>query len=92
MYPHLNVFSLGCVGSLQQLLSRTYSTAIIYDEPTITLKSLKKHAMSQRDINTISREIHEGEGRLQSMRGKLSDVYLNLGIPSAHLPDELTWD
>lgn len=86
MYKHLNVYCLGCVGTLKQILARTYNAAIIEDKSTITLEYIKKHVMSTRDMNKISREINEGENLFQEMNGEYAAIYLNLGIPSAHLP------
>lgn len=62
--------SLGCIGLVKRWLSRALGEALDRDEKTLTERMLRKHTAPPDKLNTIFREIREGERRLEEDRAE----------------------
>lgn len=72
--------SIGCVGVLKDWLTRALSSAIEAGEPTVTLKHLKKHALTPGECRQIASEAVEGENRLLEYESSTHELRRLLGL------------
>lgn len=72
--------SLGCVGTLKNWLTRTLKDALDEDSETITLKQLKRRALSVAQCQRMFAEILEGERQLSETEADAQNLRSLLGL------------
>lgn len=75
--------SLGCIGVLKDLLTRSLATALARAAPTLTPDLVEEH-VDWPALEQMAREIHEGEAPpTRPQGGRASTVGALLGLPAA---------
>ncbi|MDZ7953291.1 ATP-binding protein [Nostoc sp. DedQUE09] len=80
--------SLGCIGILKDWLTRALKVSLDEGAKTLTLKHLKQRAWSVAQLQTMLKEIQEGEKQLTEGAEKHKQLYQSLGL-TEELPIEL---
>lgn len=80
--------SLGCIGILKDWLARALKVSLDEGAKTLTLKHLKQRAWSVAQLQTMLKEIQEGEKQLTESAEKHKQLYQALGL-SEELPIQL---
>lgn len=65
-YQYIYEHSAGCVGILKEWLYRALAAAVEQDKKTVSRDLLESHALPDRKLIRISREISEGESALSA--------------------------
>lgn len=79
-WEFLYVRSIGCVGILRNWLTRTLAAALIDSEKTLTLKSLRQHALVIPQCEKIAAEAVEGEQLLSVQSESATHLLKLLGL------------
>lgn len=72
--------SLGCVGILKDWLTRALRDVLSNSDKTLTLKHLERRAWSVAQLQTMLKEIIEGERQLIEDSQKRQQLYESLGL------------
>jgi SOS response regulatory protein OraA/RecX len=72
--------SLGCIGILKDWLTRSLKDALDDGSETLTLQHLQRRSWSVAQLETMLKEIQEGEKQLTEDAGKRRQLYLTLGL------------
>lgn len=87
-WEYLYAGSLGCIGILKDWLTRALKDALNEGAKTLTTKHLELRASSVAQLQTMLKEIQEGENELTESAGKRKQLYLALGL-EGEPPDQL---
>ncbi|MGK7933190.1 MAG: ATP-binding protein [Microcystaceae cyanobacterium] len=79
-WEYLYERSLGCVGTLKNWLTRTLKDALDEGSDTITLKQLKRRALSVAQCQRMFAEILEGERQLSQTEADAQNLRSLLGL------------
>ena len=79
-WEYLYERSLGCVGILKNWSRNALADALEEKAPTVTLKHLKRRALSVGQCRNILKKIKEGEQRAAEIEGEVEKLRSELGL------------